>query len=894
MKHFLRIISLFLAAVLSLGVVTFCWLAAPDTITFPTAFGSATANYFNGGNGSKEKPYTITTPVHLYNLAWLQYLGYFNLNPALNNSMAQSYFRLDSDLVMTGVVIPPIGTEEYPFIGHFDGNGKTISSLMVSNAEEDLSRRCPDAAVFRDGKLYTAGTGKAEEADNTEKVTEVAIVGLFGVTGDYGDTIDNGKNSYYTAENGVTVYNRGDDGKTLIPTDGKTVGSRDLYYASMYIGNFYADILHVRSASTKTLIGLAAGYVKGAMENIGIYRCDLTLAGGAGHLTDEGNGVVSQYSIVGDYDKNSVGWSEDPGNTGTPSGGAFGNSIDMRTLNRRLTYMYALGTKSGGIGWGSWQLSQSDVFGINLTSTISDRVGYLKEYYWKDENIDTKLAIMYLSDGTILPLNVDKGAMGLASWDSAEDKTEETVGNGTTKIAYHFNQEYAAANTGKTGEILSGSGNTGFIVGDANGDNATVTAVMRKLIDKNSTWYPGIPYSFAGGTLTNGVFDKSLFALYTIRNGETVRIIDSDNLPNKANYTTGSLTIANLDITEEANKNIFKRYSKVRENLNDMFEGTNTYHGIRFNCDYSKAIITDSTTGTVTYQCVDIDSEKVGKDKYYLYPQYIKGGINFRVEKKGYITAVLAGGYNAAIGDPSMFDLYWVERYESGENAGRIKSVKRIDKIYTDKDDNVYYEYVGGEKDTIPEGTEVQEFISLKELANDKVKLMENAAFYFEIPAKAGGNYFISHDYQNDTKMTAYLMYLDIGANGDGGTSGGETQKTPYLMQKVDFINDSWVNADGKVTVPLKDGSETEHVYPAYADAALRLSAPTGNAVIAYKRETGTATNDDGEYTAVLYYHITWNGADFGGVEVAKLPDGTDIVREDPLLFPSDDEDTSG
>ena len=40
--------------------------------------GATEGAYFAYGDGSAEKPYGIKKPRHLYNLAWLNYLGFFN------------------------------------------------------------------------------------------------------------------------------------------------------------------------------------------------------------------------------------------------------------------------------------------------------------------------------------------------------------------------------------------------------------------------------------------------------------------------------------------------------------------------------------------------------------------------------------------------------------------------------------------------------------------------------------------------------------------------------------------------------------------------------------------------------------------------------------------------
>jgi hypothetical protein len=124
----------------SLFTATFAWFNVLNKAEIPTGYGFTASSYFAGGDGSAEKPYIINQPIHLYNLAWLQYLGYFNLSE--NSAYKQTYFVLGSDVDMTSTgtenwTLPPIGTSDNPFIGNFDGKGYTISNLVVDNAIGD-------------------------------------------------------------------------------------------------------------------------------------------------------------------------------------------------------------------------------------------------------------------------------------------------------------------------------------------------------------------------------------------------------------------------------------------------------------------------------------------------------------------------------------------------------------------------------------------------------------------------------------------------------------------------------------------------------------------------------------------------------------------------------------
>ena len=139
MKKAVHTICIFLSLAFAFVAVTFCWFSRGELLNFRKDFGSAKASYFGGGDGSRDKPYEISSETHFYNFAWLQYLGYFNHAEA-NNGRYQSYFRLADNIEMDKLnsALPPIGTSKYPFIGNFDGNGCKIDNVFVSNLMSDL------------------------------------------------------------------------------------------------------------------------------------------------------------------------------------------------------------------------------------------------------------------------------------------------------------------------------------------------------------------------------------------------------------------------------------------------------------------------------------------------------------------------------------------------------------------------------------------------------------------------------------------------------------------------------------------------------------------------------------------------------------------------------------
>ena len=101
---------------------------------FPTTDGndqiiSATVKtLFSGGEGTTASPFLIKTYDDLKDLA-----TYVNDGTVTNESI-----KLDADIDCTGKTdFAPIGNGTEPFQGNFDGNGKTISNLSMTDVDKD-------------------------------------------------------------------------------------------------------------------------------------------------------------------------------------------------------------------------------------------------------------------------------------------------------------------------------------------------------------------------------------------------------------------------------------------------------------------------------------------------------------------------------------------------------------------------------------------------------------------------------------------------------------------------------------------------------------------------------------------------------------------------------------
>lgn len=98
------------------------------------------AERFSGGDGSQENPYQIASPQELAKLA-------SDINSGIwERRYAGTYFKLTEDVDLGAYRWIPIGrgssgegNSHQAFMGHFDGNGKTIAGLFVDEGTQDYA-----------------------------------------------------------------------------------------------------------------------------------------------------------------------------------------------------------------------------------------------------------------------------------------------------------------------------------------------------------------------------------------------------------------------------------------------------------------------------------------------------------------------------------------------------------------------------------------------------------------------------------------------------------------------------------------------------------------------------------------------------------------------------------
>lgn len=277
-----------LAAGISTTAFSFSWFSNRNNVTRDIQ-GRTAGAYFARGKGTKDDPFVINRPIHLYNLAWLQDVGHFDSK--------KTYFIIEKDLDMSGWTLPPIGNESHPFIGELDGldtvhgTNKTavkISNLTISNNFSDYGR-------------------------HPSSITSISGCNAMGFFGTFGEE----KKDY--AEDAPVAK------------------------------NFYLKNITVKSKEQENLVGTLAGYVNGEISDVGISNSKISLpASNSSYKNYTSN--VSDYTSIGycenkykntAYEKEVALQSSDldtsqgtEGDGGAEAGN--GGSIDMNTMYNNL------------------------------------------------------------------------------------------------------------------------------------------------------------------------------------------------------------------------------------------------------------------------------------------------------------------------------------------------------------------------------------------------------------------------------------------------------------------------------------------------------------------------------------------------------------------------------
>ena len=346
MKKWQKISFISSGVLLMMGTLfagSFAWFQDLNAAGLNNGQGYTASAYFAGGGGSEADPYLIDRPIHMYNLAWLQYLGYFNQTNS-SNAYQQTYFKLNANVDMTSDsennwTLPPIGTSSHPFIGNFDGGGFTISNLAVDN-------------VLGEGHI-------TRKPSTVSTLTDVNIVGTFGVVGDFNSVLG----TTYTYSSAVNT-----------------------------VKNVYLDNATVTTSASTTLIGVAAGYVNAAITGVGVSNGHVAIASNCNILDSSLTSHFSDYTTIGYATANfkgnrnvtSVNAYNPTSSTGTYTAqqqgtlSGWGGSIDMKSMYDRLVSI-----RGQSSSFSPYQTETDDVYIDGTTRVVSGTTydATFKQYY---------------------------------------------------------------------------------------------------------------------------------------------------------------------------------------------------------------------------------------------------------------------------------------------------------------------------------------------------------------------------------------------------------------------------------------------------------------------------------------------------------------------------------
>lgn len=256
------------------------------------------------GDGSEGSPYLIKTTDDLDALA---------ISVNNGNSYSEEYFKLENDLSYTNKSYTPIGTEDSPFEGNFDGNGKTISNITINEPNKDY------IGVFG----YVSGYSSYVE---NLKLSDCTFFGRDFVGGIAG----------YSEESISCCFNN-----NVSVSGTNTVGG-----IAGYFSDYMSECRHSGSVSGTTCeIGGIAGNNQG---NISGCYCNATITGvedadmigGIAGSLCEGNiwDCIYEGTITG--------------NTGSSIGGILGENMTNESENPSLMRNYYVATGVKGVGYG--------------------------------------------------------------------------------------------------------------------------------------------------------------------------------------------------------------------------------------------------------------------------------------------------------------------------------------------------------------------------------------------------------------------------------------------------------------------------------------------------------------------------------------------------------------
>lgn len=243
-----------------------------------SVWDGATATAFSDGTGTADDPYQVKSPANLF---------YLSQNVASEN-YRDAYYVLTRDIDLGGHEWTPIGSEESPFCGHFDGAGYAIENFKITNTEKyaGIFGLTQNAIITKLG--VSNFNISITDSNSASAIYAGAIAGRMTVKG--ANVLSEISECYSTGVleiNAAIAYVGGLVGEAAATDDTMLI----------YIENCYSLAQISVNAATMSMAGGIAGRFKAATLGVaGIDRC--YFAGKISAVSDS-KGSVDAGGIVG-------------------------------------------------------------------------------------------------------------------------------------------------------------------------------------------------------------------------------------------------------------------------------------------------------------------------------------------------------------------------------------------------------------------------------------------------------------------------------------------------------------------------------------------------------------------------------------------------------------------
>ena len=753
------------------------------------SFGNTTDNYLTGaaekslfasGTGDADDPYIIKTPVQLYNLAWAYYSGMYDDD--------YPYFKLDppsGTLNMSGYTLPPIGTEDHPFIASFDGNNKTIENLTVSNVFSDYGTAHP--SVIK--------TGNTEITLNSSTFNPPKVVGFFGAVGPIVT------NTHYSDYTGITAA----------------------------LTNLTLNNLSIKSETSQTLVGLAAGYVDGNMSGVkvgGNSTIDLGTSA-KNYFSQDITENLSDYSLVGYSTKNNATeyYAQEVSNYyhwGAGNDPGWGGSVNMSDMYNRLYSIAGSATRNDNYAYekdivtkpdGTTTYDRDALTGTAWTYRSQKEGSFvfspMVQSNYGTTSYSSRSDYMYLNGGTryhqikqtqvtVSGYYISSGShyLGVNGTTVADHQDGWRIANNYITIViddflYYLTHDLTLSMTQKdqwtrdNGRIYYRS--SGGYINSYNyieyynnrwristsywsSDMTSLTLTSTTITSFNES-SNGADYMNYNGT------NVTYFPLMTGDNNyevvekNTGYVIggSEDNTPTQYPHKTGDIRVSKYSTSDIQNsyssrtKTLTTVYT-INSNLQTVAINSNDF--AKFTESASKFLpsISDGNIYGLHFMPANININHLVTAEYAMINGHEKtnykmpaSSIDFNLAKKGVVN-FFAGTYFD--GNNSFFSLHHIER-NSNDNITSIKEIAEIYQSTSNRKDYIYKYSDNTYSATLTSDSSLAFSTSRIKTRQSNSNWTNNAVYYFEIPVNAG-EYALG---SVNGGTGAYLMYLDIGAN---------------------------------------------------------------------------------------------------------------------------------